>query len=628
LATLLLGFQRHPIPSELSGELFGKLWKASVVRQGNSIQLRVLHLVSSKGVAGTLQATLFMPLLSKAPRQHVATEVVCLAPDAVPAAVLRQKGIPVHELPLCRQRFSLTSFLQLAALAREFDPEVIHAWGYTAQVVAGWLRKRCNSPRLVITASGTVPVAPRAGFLDHRKLKAAARAAAKADRVVYSSEAAAAAHRRCGFPEQGYTVIAPGLDASRFRPDAVTRRKVREQLAVPPNAFVVGMMAPCLAESDHVTLLKGISELVKTQPNIYLLLAGHGVQKGNAQLMTQIGSGNLATRTQLLGEWSDHAGFFNACDAAVSSALTDTARMNLVMAMLCAVPCVATGVGEQGEVIGQCSVAIEPSSPAAIVRGVTRVIEMPAERRTFLAHSSRKHALKNFVQFRALQLYLQLYGELLDRPMNIEELIPTLVEPELPLSAPPVPASAPTPVPAVLGNIEPPAEHESLEARAKEVIEWQPTALPAAADPAAAEQPVSDGDVLAIFESAMVPREVPAAAAVRPKVDEAEDLLAPELLAVNAGEEFRPRQVTVGASIAKTKPAASVAAMAGKEPPSASVRPLRGAVAPKSATAEERPSVPPEAPASRTHAAPASNTSDLDETLQLDVLTGELLDKQ
>jgi glycosyltransferase involved in cell wall biosynthesis len=589
----------------------------------------VLHLVSSKGVAGTLQQTLFMPLLIKAPRQHVATEVVCLAPDAVPAAVLRQKGIPVHELPLCRQRFSLASFLQLAALARKFDPEVIHAWGYTAQVVAGWLRKRCNSPRLVITVSGTTPVAPRAGFLENRKLHAAARAAAKAARVVYSSEAAAAAHRRYGFPEQGYTVISPGIDASRFRPDPIARCRVREQLSVPANAFVIGMMAPCQAESDHATLLKGISDLIKTQPNAYLLLAGHGAQKGNASLMTQIGSGNLSSRTQLLGEWSDHAGFFNACDVAVSSALTDAARMNLVMAMLCAVPCVATGVGEQGEVIGQCSVAIEPNSPAAIVRGVTRVIEMPAERRTFLAQSSRKHALKNFVQFRALQLYLQLYGELLDRPMNIEELIPTPVEPVLPVRAVATLAAAPV----VLAKIEPPADHESLESRAKEFIDWQPTPLPAAAAQALAEQPVSDGDVLEIFESAMVPREAAVAVQVRPKVEEAEDLLAPELLAANAGEEFRPRQVTVSASSSRSKTVASASSVAGKDAPSASIRSLRGSasesrrpvpIAAKSASAGD----PPSAPAKPAASTPTSSTSDdLDATMQLDVLTGNPLNK-
>ena len=87
------------------------------------------------------------------------------------------------------------------------------------------------------------------------------------------------------------------------------------------------------------------------------MLAGHGVQKGNAPLMALVGGGTLGTRTHLLGEWSDVTSLFNACDVVCSSALNDGARMTLVMAMLCGVPCVATGMGAQGEVIGHHGVA-------------------------------------------------------------------------------------------------------------------------------------------------------------------------------------------------------------------------------------------------------------------------------
>jgi glycosyltransferase involved in cell wall biosynthesis len=606
------------------------------VRQGNSTQLRVLHLVSSNGVTSSTQQTLFMPLLTKAPKQMVAAEVVCLAPHAVPAAVLRQNGIPVHLVSLCRQRFSLSAFPQLVAIAREFNPDVIHAWGYTAQIVAGWLRKRCSATRVLMSATGTTPAA-HAGFFEQRKLRAAARAAAKADRLIFSSEAAAAAHRRIGFPEEGHLVIPLGVDQSRFKPDPAAHRRVREQLSVPPNTFVIGMMAPFQPESDHVTFLKGVGELVKSQPGVHLLLAGHGVQKGNAPLMALVGSGNLATRTQLLGEWSDLAGFFNACDVVVSSAVTDSARMNLVMAMLCGVPCVATGVGEQGEVIGQCSVAIEPGSPAAVVRGIARVIEMPAERRAFLAQSSRKHALKNFTLVRSLQQYLQLYCRLLLRTDDIEELLPAPVEVELPvLAAQPTAAAVARPA----AVFEQPADRRSGAAAAKEVIEWQPdgpgTATAPFASNAAEDQPVSDGDVLEIFESGLVPQldaVATAAEATRPRVEEAEDLLAPEMLAASAGEIFRPRQAAAANGV-RTSSTPSAVRPASKDT-AASISPLRK-TAPDAVSRPVRPVVEAiDSPAAKATAAkpaaqPAAvSASDLDATFQLDVLmTGAFLAMQ
>jgi Glycosyl transferases group 1 len=483
--------------------------------------------------------------------------------------------------------------------------------------------------RVVISASGTTPLAVRGGFFDRQKLKAAARAAAKADKVVFSSEAAAAAHRRIGFLEQGHAVIPPGVDPSRFRQDAAARRRVREQLSVPPDAFVIGMMAPFQADYDHATLLKGLGELIKAQPKIHVLLAGHGVQKGNAPLMALLG-GNLATRTHLLGEWSDVAGFFNACDAAVSTALTDAGRMTLVMAMLCAVPCVATGVGEQGEAIGQCSLAIEQGSPAAVVRGITRVIEMPPERRTFLAQSARKHALKHFSQICSLQHYVQLYHDVLGREVKIEELLPTPAEIEGPIA--PLHAVRPS---IVKTAIEPPSDPDSLETASKEVIQWQPMPRPVApADPQITqERTVSDVDVLEIFESARSSvAESAAAPTSQGKVEEVEDLLAPELLAANAGEEFRPQQVAAAKSkaVASARRGAADGMVRPLRPSSPGTTPAQPTLR-ASSTVLTQPAISP-APAQRSApAAPAANSTvgidldDLDDpdTVQLDSQSDE-----
>src|SRR5690606_18278724 len=131
------------------------------------------------------------------------------------------------------------------------------------------------------------------------------------------------------YPEEGYAVIPPGVDAVRFKPDPAVRAKVREKLGLEPGALVLGMVAPFQPEYDHATFLKAVGAMIKTQPTRAVFLARHGVQKGNASLIALIGGGALATRTHLLGEWSDLAALFNACDVVCSSALNDGARMTL-----------------------------------------------------------------------------------------------------------------------------------------------------------------------------------------------------------------------------------------------------------------------------------------------------------
>ena len=484
-----------------------------------------MHLVSTGGVAKSLQQTLLMPLLTRLPKQRVKSQVACLSPSAVPAAVLRQQGVPVHDIALSRQRFAMGGFNQLLNHAKIFRPDVIQAWGHTAEIVSVALRKRCAwNPKVVWTVSETTPLPKVAGFIDRQKLKYAAKFGPLADRIVYASEAGAAQHRRVGFPDGGYAVIPPGLDAARFKPDFHSRVKFREQLNLPQEAFVIGMIGAFQPEFDHATLIKGVGEVIKTNPHVYLLLAGHGVQRGNAALMAMVGGGTLGTRTQLLGEISDVAAFYNACDVACSSSLSDSERMSLVTAMLCGVPCVATGMGAQGEVIGQFGVAIEPGSPQAFIRGLNRIMQLTPEKRVFMAQNARKHALENFVYVRSLQKYLQLYYDLIGRQSLVEEDVPTPeIDPTLP-ARPNIPIeTAEAAAKRRKNTLVEIADPDSLENLAR-----VPTEAPKQ------EAPKQESDVLTAFEIATASSNTVAAPTERVQTAKAdhehEDLLAPDEL--------------------------------------------------------------------------------------------------
>jgi glycosyltransferase involved in cell wall biosynthesis len=585
------------------------------VSDANLRQIRVLHVVSAGGVATSLQPSLFMPLLTRLPRQRVKAQVACLSPGAVPSAVLRQNGVPTFDLALSRKRFSPKAFQELLQSARHFRPDVIQAWGHTAQIVSALLRKRCDwKPRLVWSLSDTTPVAKNAGLIDRQKLKYAAKFSSRADRVVYTSESAAAQHRRVGFPDGGHETVAPGVDATRFKPDFAARRKLREELNLPGETFVIGMVAPFQPEFDHATFIKAIGELVKVNPNIAVILAGHGVQKGNAPLMALVGGGSLATRVHLLGEWSDISSLYNACDVVCSSSVNDQSRMYIVMAMLCGVPIVATGIGAQGELIGQHGVAIEPGSPAAFVKALTRVMQLTPEKRTHMAQGARKHALTNHVYVRSLQKYLQLYYDLIGRQSLVAKDLPTpevdaslTVPPALPTEAE-MNASKRKPI-TVIDLSDP----ESLESR---VTERQPEELPqwrieqeeernkreaeVAAKVAASK---SEGDVLKVFASKeAAAAETPMTERARGVADDSEELLSPDLLETDAPA---PPRVFSGPSGAK-KPSAPVADKAAPQPDAvkqaalkaarmAALQPIASAprpvVAPKAASATTKPPV-------------------------------------
>lgn len=531
-------------------------------------QIRVLHIVSAGGVASSLQQSLFMPLLTRLPRPRVKSQVACLSPGAIPSAVLRQNGVPTFDIALSRKQFSPRAVKELLEATRQFRPDVIQAWGHTAQIVSSFVRKRCDwKPRLVWSVGDTTPLPKNAGMIDRQKLKYAARFSSRADRIVYTSESGASQHRRVGFPDGEHVMIPPGVDATRFKPDFAARRKLREQLSLPGETFVVGMVAPFQPEYDHASLIKAVGELVKTNPNISVVLAGHGVQKGNAPLMALVGGGSMATRVHLLGEWSDISALYNACDVVCSSALNDQSRMNLVMAMLCGVPCVATGMGAQGEVIAQHGVALEPGSSAAFVKGINRVMQLTPEKRTQLAQGARKHALANYVYVRSLQKYLQLYYDLIGRQSLVAQDLPApeidatlTVPPALPSEAQ-MSASKRRPTVAELSDpdsLESTVSERTPEDLPKWRLEQEQERHKREAEVAATQ---AGGDVLQVFETEIAK---PAAAATpmteraRGVADDSEELLSPDLLAADA--PARPRISTAPAGAKKTAAAAQALA--------------------------------------------------------------------
>lgn len=495
-----------------------------------------------------MQQSLFMPLLTRMPKQRVKAQVVALAPGFAAGPVLRQLGTPVHDLALSRQRFSWNAVRSLLDISHLFRPDVLQAWGHSAQLAALLLRARCDwRPKVLWSIADTTALAKDAALLERYKLKLVARLSARPDRIVYTSEAAAAQHRRIGYPDGGHQVIEPGIDSMRFKPDLAARRKVREELELGSDAFVVGMVAPFQAEHDHASLLRGVGELIKTEPKLHLLLAGHGVQKGNGPLMALVGGGALGTRTRLLGDWSDLNAFYNACDVACSSSQSDQLRMTLVMAMSCGVPCVATGMGAQGEVIGRFGVAVEPGSPAAFVRGITRVMRLPPERRSYMVKNARKHAMSHFAQVHLLQKYQQLYLELLGQQAPAFDSMPA---PESDMAIPEhtevyAPKVKPLPTVADSGgahSLEEQVPAAKIDYR-RRPVEPAPRAVAALSgverpgkdlcgDDLAGAAPSADGDVLDNFEADLANRAVAQNSSTmdraRGVAEDVGDLLAPE----------------------------------------------------------------------------------------------------
>lgn len=393
----------------------------------NEPRFRILHLLSASHMdagqpANMALAVQLLSLVSRIDQSHFELRVINFAPSDKTAVLLRQTGLPVYDIELSRHRWSVGALSELRKQIGNFKPDLIHAWGHTAQLATRLANRRVGAPGatpIIWTMPGrsaaTSAKPAEAHWLDRLKLRSLLKQAARPEHVIYPSVSSAAQHKRLGFPEQNAIIINPGVDAERFKPDARAGQQLREQLKLDASAFVIGMHAPFLPESDYATFVRATAELIKYHPNIFVLAAGRGVQRGNSGVMALLGGGTLANRTSLLGEWSDMNGFFNACDVVCCSALDDSGASMLASAMLSGVPCVGTGKGLQGEVLLKHGITIEPGSPNSLARGITRLMELSAEKRAHLIDSARQHIVNHHSVQSAVQKYLGLYLQMMHK---------------------------------------------------------------------------------------------------------------------------------------------------------------------------------------------------------------------
>lgn len=370
--------------------------------------IRVLHLLSAEPQTRPIERAALRGVLSEIPRRRVAPQIVRFAKGDAHGMALKMLGVEVHELGARRQPLSSVALRELRAVAEQCRPHILHAWDYPAQLASLALQDDLGV-RLVWSMTAT---RPPSGLLNG-SLRSTVKDAARADAVVYTSRLSATAHHDAGFPADKRRIVEPGVDAELYKPDFAARRRVRAQWQIPTDAFVIGMHAPLTPQLDHAALIATADELARSQPQLHVLLAGTQVDTHNPALGALVRAAkHIAGRVHAVGNMLDMAELYSGCDVACAIASDDSRRLDVVAAMLCGVPCVATSVDAQAELLGDVGIGVAVGDRHSLHAALQALIDMPAAKRATLAQRARQHALRNLTSKRAGARYLRLYEKL------------------------------------------------------------------------------------------------------------------------------------------------------------------------------------------------------------------------
>ncbi len=201
--------------------------------------------------------------------------------------------------------------------------------------------------------------------------------------------------RTCLSPER-VSVVAHGIDAARFSPEAVPRDAARARFELPADAFTAGIIGGIHPHKGQLEFVQALGIAAASDRELGARL--HGLIVGDARedsgYLRELREAHdaLPFRDRVrFHPFADDPRFaFRACDVFVLASHSETFGMVLMEALALGVPSIATDRGGVPEIItdGENGLLVPRRDPGAIARALVRLYRSP-ELRDRLARNGR-----------------------------------------------------------------------------------------------------------------------------------------------------------------------------------------------------------------------------------------------
>jgi glycosyltransferase involved in cell wall biosynthesis len=378
------------------------------------LDVKVVHLITGLTVGGA--ETMLAKLVSTMDRRAFRNQVVTLWEGGPVADDIRRAGIPVTSLGMVRGAPQPRGVARLVSLLRRERPDVLQTWMYHANLLGTVGARLAGVRRLawnVRTSNFVGPDPSRQTRLTNRLCAALTRTPLGPKVVVANARAGVAAHTAQGYRPPRWEVIPNGFDLECFKPDPGVRERVRQELGIPLDVPVVGLLARFDPMKDHASFFRAASDVRKQVSGTHLLLAGSGVDGANARLRELVAGERLDDSVHLLGERKDAPALLAALDVYVSSSAYGEGFSNAIgEAMASGVPCVVTDVGDSAAIVGETGTVVPPRDPEALAAAIAGILGRPAEERQRLGAAARERVQREFSLVEITRQYEHLYRSL------------------------------------------------------------------------------------------------------------------------------------------------------------------------------------------------------------------------
>jgi sugar transferase (PEP-CTERM/EpsH1 system associated) len=376
----------------------------------HSEPLRVIHVINSLGLGGTERGVLkVMEGLDSTRFEQKLCTIRGADQELAHSSVVEGKLLMAGK---AKPGFQFPLF-QLVSIFREHKPHIVHSrnWGAIEAVLAG----RIAGVPVVIHSEHGYELDMLSGLpLRRRALRRAFYPMCDAIFTVsnqlqrYHGQQVRTAPRRI-------RVIPNGVDTQLFAPDGSRRQHARERFGFAPEDLVLGSIGRMVPIKGHDTMLRAGEVLLRRNNKVRLLLVGAGPELDRLRANVE-SSLLLKDRVVFAGASLDVAEFYQAMDIFLLASISEGLSNTLLEAMATGLPCIATDVGGNPELVshGQEGFLFSPGDVNQLAAYVEKIGKNSALRAQFSA-AARRRATSQFSLDRMMDAYTNLYSELANR---------------------------------------------------------------------------------------------------------------------------------------------------------------------------------------------------------------------
>jgi glycosyltransferase involved in cell wall biosynthesis len=372
-------------------------------------QVRVLHLIDSGGLYGAENVVMSLSSGLKKKGHHSVIGCFCYPNKDKPDVMKKSDSLGLENICFrLKNRFDLTAVSGIAAYCKTNNIKVIHSHGYKPSLFCMILRVLHRIPYVITchlwylrNARLRIYV-----FLEKSSMRFASR-------VVGVSEEIAGHLEKAGVDKHRLETISNGIDIPISPTDKpYDEPRLREELGLRNNSFVIGSLGRLTEQKDYGTLLLAAAKLLEERHDVEFIIAGDGELKADLVSLSQ--KLGIEDRFHFAGFRDDKENLLKLMDVFVLSSLDEGLPIAMLEAMAMRLPVIVTEVGGIPRVIrnGENGLLTDKGD---YMRLKEKMLLLVADAGLRMALGSRAHdtIIREYSNERMTGQYLKMYAGVL-----------------------------------------------------------------------------------------------------------------------------------------------------------------------------------------------------------------------